>query len=74
MPSCASAVAEQAAEHHATSTRTTLRAQIPGRVVRVWVEPGQAVERGERLLAIEAMKMENEIRASQAGVVEDLKG
>jgi biotin carboxyl carrier protein len=31
------------------------------------------VERGQRLLAIEAMKMENEIRAPQAGVVEDLK-
>ena len=31
------------------------------------------MERGERLLAIEAMKMENEIRASQAGVVEDVR-
>ena len=65
-------VAKQAAEHHATSA-VTLRAQIPGRVVRVWAEPGQTVERGERLLAIEAMKMENEIRAPRAGVVESVK-
>jgi len=65
-------VAKQAAEHHAP-TNVTLRAQIPGRVVRVWVEVGQAVERGERLLAIEAMKMENEIRAPQAGVVDSIK-
>ena len=65
-------VARQAAEHQLTA-RLTLRAQIPGRVVRVWVTNGERVERGQRLLAIEAMKMENEIRAPQAGVVEDIK-
>jgi len=47
----------------------TVRAQIPGRVVRVWVGPGEAVESGQRLLAVEAMKMENEVRAPRAGVV-----
>ena len=61
-------VASQVAEHQATA-RLTLRAQIPGRVVRLWVQAGEAVERGQRLLAIEAMKMENEIRAPQAGVI-----
>ena len=65
-------VAKQAAEHHST-TRLTMRAQIPGRVVRLWVQAGETVERGQRLLAIEAMKMENEIRAPQAGTVEDVK-
>ena len=65
-------VATQAAEHKATA-RLTLRAQIPGRVVRLWVAQGEIVERGQRLLAIEAMKMENEIRAPQAGVVEDIR-
>ena len=61
-------VASQAAEHQQTS-RLTLRAQIPGRIVRLWVTAGESVERGQRLLAIEAMKMENEIRAPQPGVV-----
>jgi biotin carboxyl carrier protein len=65
-------VARQAAEHHAAAGMT-LRAQIPGRVVRVWVQVGQTVERGERLLAIEAMKMENEIRAPYAAVVESIR-
>ena len=65
-------VAKQAAEHH-TTARLTMLAQIPGRVVRLWVAEGETVERGQRLLAIEAMKMENEIRAPQAGVVEELK-
>lgn len=46
-----------------------VRAQIPGRVVRVWVEAGDAVDIGQRLLAVEAMKMQNEVRAPRAGVV-----
>ena len=48
----------------------TIRAQIPGRVVRLWVAEGDTVEAGQRLLAIEAMKMENEVRAPHAGTVE----
>lgn len=49
--------------------REVVRARIPGRIVRIWVEPGQQVGAGERLLAVEAMKMENEVRAPRAGVV-----
>jgi biotin carboxyl carrier protein len=64
-------VAKEAATHQPT-TRVTLRAQIPGRVVRLWVAEGEAVERGQRLMAVEAMKMENEIRAPQAGTVEKI--
>lgn len=53
-----------------TGDRVILRAQIPGRVIRMWVEPGVSVEAGQRLLAVEAMKMENEVRAPIAGTVE----
>jgi biotin carboxyl carrier protein len=49
---------------------TEVRAIIPGRVVSVAVMPGDAVEAGQRLLAVEAMKMENELRAPRAGTVE----
>ena len=49
-----------------------IRAQIPGRVVRLWVGEGDVVEAGQRLLAIEAMKMENEVRAPHAGTVESI--
>ena len=61
-----------AADHHVASD-ATLRAQIPGRVARLWVTEGQHVEAGERLLAIEAMKMENEIRAPHAGTVQSIR-
>jgi len=46
-----------------------VRAKIPGRVARVWVTIGSQVQQGDRLLSIEAMKMENEIRAPRAGTV-----
>jgi len=62
--------AARAAREHHHSTTSVLRAHIPGRVARVWVEVGQQVEQGDRLLAIEAMKMENELRAPHAGRVE----
>jgi len=61
-----------AADHHVASD-ATLRAQIPGRIARVWVTEGQHVEEGDRLLAIEAMKMENEIRAPHDGTVQSIR-
>jgi len=47
----------------------TIRAPMPGLVVRVAVEPGQQVDAGAGLVVVEAMKMENELRAPGAGVV-----
>ena len=45
------------------------RAMMPGQVLRVLVEEGQRVEQGTILLVVEAMKMENELRADVAGIV-----
>jgi acetyl/propionyl-CoA carboxylase alpha subunit len=49
-----------------------IKAPIPGLVTRVMVEKGQEVEMGDPLLILEAMKMENEIRAPKTGVVQAL--
>ena len=46
-----------------------VRAQMPGKIVRVHVAVGDVVKKGQSLLTMEAMKMENEIRALQDGVV-----
>jgi len=46
-----------------------LRAPMPGLVVRVLVEPGQEVAAGAGLVVLEAMKMENELKAPAAGTV-----
>lgn len=47
----------------------TVTAPMPGLVVRVAVEVGQAVEKGAPLVSVEAMKMENDVRAPCAGEV-----
>ena len=47
----------------------TLRAPMPGLVVRVLVEAGQEVAAGAGVVVLEAMKMENELKAPSAGVV-----
>jgi biotin carboxyl carrier protein len=49
---------------------TEVRAIIPGRVLSVAVVVGDVVTAGQRLLAVEAMKMENELRAPRDGTVE----
>jgi biotin carboxyl carrier protein len=46
---------------------------VAGRVVSVHVQPDQEVEEGDLLLIIEAMKMENEIRAPFKGRVKEVK-
>jgi biotin carboxyl carrier protein len=46
-----------------------VKAPIPGLISRILVEPGATVSAGQPLLILEAMKMENEIRAPFEGVV-----
>ncbi len=61
--------------HHAgieLEGRQQLLAPMPGKVVRVLVAAGQNVTAGQGLLVIEAMKMQNEIRAPKSGTVEKL--
>ena len=48
----------------------SLRAPLPGTVLAVLVEVGESVAEGQPLVKLEAMKMEDTIRAAAAGVVE----
>ncbi len=48
---------------------TTVSAPMPGTILSVNVKPGQAVKKGEILVMLEAMKMENEIMAPVDGTV-----
>ena len=49
-----------------------IKAPMPGRIARVMVEKGAAVQRGAGLLVLEAMKMENEIPAPADGIVDEI--
>jgi 3-methylcrotonyl-CoA carboxylase alpha subunit len=46
-----------------------LEAPMPGKVIAVKAAPGQAVKKGDELLVVEAMKMENSVRAPRDGTV-----
>jgi len=50
----------------------TVKAPMPGSVLEVKVSAGDEVSEGDVLLVLEAMKMENELTASQAGTVSEV--
>jgi biotin carboxyl carrier protein len=57
----------------AASAGQVLKAPMPGRVVFVRVAVGQAVEPGDSLVILEAMKMENEFKAGVRGTVKEIR-
>ena len=56
-----------------TNGPVSIAAPMPGRVVKVLVSPGDSVAARQGLIVIEAMKMENELRAPRAGIVTAVK-
>jgi biotin carboxyl carrier protein len=61
--------AEAAKKGTAASGDRVIKSPMPGRVVKVLVQPGDDVAPGQPLVVIEAMKMENELKAKTAGKV-----
>lgn len=53
--------------------RQNINAPMPGKVVRVLVQPGDAVEAGQGLIVVEAMKMQNEMKSPKAGTVAEVR-
>ncbi len=51
----------------------TLAAPMPGRVIKLLVEPGARVKKGAPLLILEAMKMEHTITAPADGLVKEIR-
>ncbi len=49
-----------------------IRAPMPGRIVEVFVEAGDEVEKGDVVLILEAMKMENELRSPGKAIVKSI--
>lgn len=62
--------ARRGREEAGRSGPTEVHAIIPGVVVSVSVAPGDAVVAGQQLLVVEAMKMQNELRAPREGTIE----
>ena len=49
-----------------------VRAQMPGKVIRVLVSDGESIQANQGLLVMEAMKMQNEIKSPKAGIVKKI--
>jgi biotin carboxyl carrier protein len=63
------AIRDITAESSKSSGPSPVNAPMPGLVVRINVAVGDKVQAGQGVVVMEAMKMENELRASAAGVV-----
>lgn len=50
-----------------------LKAPMPGMILKILVEPGQQVNKGDALLILEAMKMENVLKASASATIKSIK-
>jgi biotin carboxyl carrier protein len=59
-------------DHAGAGGPQRIAAPMPGKVVRVLVKPGDAVHARQPLVVVEAMKMENELRALREGIVADV--
>jgi biotin carboxyl carrier protein len=62
-------IRELSAANAGPSGPAPLIAPMPGMIVRITVQIGDAVQPGQGLVVMEAMKMENELRATSAGTV-----
>lgn len=68
-PAPAPAAPAPAAPAPAAAGAVSISAPMPGKILDVKAQPGTAVKRGQVILVLEAMKMENEIVAPQDGTV-----
>jgi biotin carboxyl carrier protein len=50
-----------------------IRSAMPGKIVRILQEAGGAVEKGEGVIVVEAMKMQNELKSPKAGNVKEIR-
>jgi biotin carboxyl carrier protein len=64
--------ADQAKKTTVAGGDKTIKSPMPGRVVKVLIAKGDTVQAGQGLMVLEAMKMENEVRARAAGTVAEV--
>ena len=72
-PKAAPAPAPAAAAAPVPAGAATVKCPMPGKILSVAVSAGAAVKKGDLLLVLEAMKMQNEIHAPQDGTVSEVR-
>ncbi len=64
---------EEAGIAKASSPSVKIRTPLPGTILKILARVGEEVKKGETVLIMEAMKMENEIKAEKAGKVAEIR-
>jgi len=59
--------------HIVSPIASSLRSPLPGVILDIFCKPGDSVKKGQKILILEAMKMENVINAEKDGVVKEVK-
>lgn len=63
---------KRAGDIGAVGGKTVIKSPMPGLVVKLTAEEGQEVKKGDRILILEAMKMENDVKAPRDGTITKL--
>ncbi len=58
---------------HAGSGEVTINSPMPGLIVSIAVSEGQTVKKGQTIVVLESMKMENELKAPRDGTIASIK-
>ena len=64
---------DQGAAMKVSAKTGTIKSPLPGTILDIFVKPGDKVTIGQRVLLLEAMKMENNIESDKAGTVTEIK-
>jgi len=64
---------DQGAAVKVSAKTGTIKSPLPGTIIDIFVKPGDKVTIGQRILLLEAMKMENNIESDKAGTVAEIK-
>lgn len=60
-------------DHSHSGGHAEIRTAMPGKVVRIIADVGQAVEKGSGVIVVEAMKMQNEMKSPIDGVIKEIR-
>ena len=59
--------------HDHMDGRAEIKTAMPGKVVRILVESGAEVAKGDGIIVVEAMKMQNELKSPKDGIVREIR-
>jgi biotin carboxyl carrier protein len=61
------------ADHEHGEGLAEIRTAMPGKVVRIVVKTGTEVKKGDGIIVVEAMKMQNEMKSPKDGIVKEIR-